>query len=94
MMLNLELFTELGDHCVIEIFTIVSNNSLWDTISIDQIVLDELCHDVLGYCSKRRCLNPLREIINSYQNEMIYYLYDSCMNYLLPKLLRSDLQKL
>ena len=40
MMLYLELFIELGDHCVFEIRTIVSNNSLWHTISTDQIVSD------------------------------------------------------
>ena len=71
MMLYLELFTELGDHCVIDICTIVSNNSLWDTISTDQTVLDELCHDVLGYCHKGTFLNPLCELINCYQNEAI-----------------------
>ena len=37
MMLDLELLTELGDHRVVEIHTIVSNNPLWDTISTDQI---------------------------------------------------------
>ena len=48
MMLYLELFTELGDHLVIEICTIVSNNPLGYTISTDQIVSDKPCHDVLG----------------------------------------------
>ena len=66
MMMYLELFTELGDHCVVEIRTIVSNNSLWHTISTDQIMSDKPRHDVLGYCSKRDCLNQLREVINGY----------------------------
>ena len=61
MVLYLELFTELGDHCVVEICTIVSNNPLWYTISIDQIVSDKPRHDILGYCSKGSCLDPLRE---------------------------------
>ena len=64
MMLYLELFTELDDHCVVEICTIVNNNSLWNTISTYQIMSDKLHHDVLGYYSKRGCLNPLREVIN------------------------------
>ena len=70
-MMYLELFTELGDHRVIEICTIVSNNSLRYTISTNQIVSDESRHNVLGYCSKGSCLNPFREIINSHQNEMM-----------------------
>ena len=68
-MLYLELFTELGDHCIVEIRTIVSNNSLWHTISTDQIMSDKLRHNVLGYCGKRGCFNPLREVINDYQDE-------------------------
>ena len=68
-MLNFELFTELGDHCIVEICTVVSNDPLWYTISTNQIVPDELRHDVLGHCSKGSCLNPLREIINCYQDE-------------------------
>ena len=52
MMMYLKLLAELGDHRVVEIYTIVSNNSLWDTISTDQIVSDEPRHGVLSYCSK------------------------------------------
>ena len=66
MMMYLELFTEIGDHCVVEIRTIVSNNSLWHTISINQIMSDKSRYDVLAYCSKGSRLNPLREVINSY----------------------------
>ena len=69
MMLYLELFTELGDHCVAEIRTIASNNSLLHTVSTYQIMSDKPRHDVLGYCSKRAYLNPLREVINSHKNE-------------------------
>ena len=69
MVLYLEMFIELGDHCVVEIRTIFSNNSLWHSVSTDQIMSDKPCHDILGYCSKGSCLNPLGEIINGYQNE-------------------------
>ena len=68
-MLYLEMFTELGDHCVVEIHTIVSNNPLWYTISTDQVVSNKPCYDILGYCSKGSYLNPLCEVINCYQNE-------------------------
>ena len=66
MVLYLELFTELGDHYVVEICTIVSNNSLWHTVSTDHIMSDKPRHDVLGYYSEGSCINPLRELINGY----------------------------
>ena len=66
MMMYLELFAELGDHCVIEICTVVSNNPLWYTISTYKIMSDKLRHNVLGYCSKREGINPLREVINGH----------------------------
>ena len=53
VMLYLELFIELGDHCIVEICTIVRNDPLWYTISTNQIVSDEPRHDILGYCSER-----------------------------------------
>ena len=54
-MLYLELFAEFGDHLIVEICTIVRNDPLWYTISTDQIVPNEPCHDVLGYGSKGSC---------------------------------------
>ena len=59
MTLYLELFAELSDHRVVEICTIVSNNSLWHTISTNHIVSDKPRHDFLGYCRKGSFLNPL-----------------------------------
>ena len=69
MVLYLELLVELSDHLVIEIGTIVRNDPLWYTVSTDQIMPNELCHDVLGYSRKGSCFNPLRKVINSYQDE-------------------------
>ena len=63
MMMYRELFAELGDHCIVEICTIVHNNPFWYTISTYQIVPNKPCHDVLGYGSKGRCFNPLRKVI-------------------------------
>ena len=71
VMLYLELFTEFGDHLIIEICTIVRNDPLWYTISADQIVPNKLCHNILGYSSKGSCLNPLHKVINCYQDEMM-----------------------
>ena len=65
-MLYLELLAELSDHLIVEIGTIARNDPLWYTVSKDQIMLNELCHDVLGYRSKGSCFNPLRKVINHY----------------------------
>ena len=70
-MLYLELLAESGDHLIVEIGTIVRDDSLGYTVSIDQIMPNEMCHDVLGYGSKGSCFNPLRKIINCYQDEMM-----------------------
>ena len=66
MILYLKLFAELGDHYVVEIHTIISNNPLWHTISIDQIVSDKLRHDVLSNRSKGSCLNLFHEVIDGH----------------------------
>ena len=71
MMLYLEFLAEFGNHLIVEIHTIVSNNSLWDTISTNQIVSDKPRHDVLGHSSKRGRLNPYFEVIYGNQDEVI-----------------------
>ena len=68
-MLYLKLFTELGDHRIVEICTVVCNDPLWYTVSTDQIVSNKSCHNVLGHSSKGSCLNLLRKVINYYQDE-------------------------
>ena len=65
MMLYLELFTQLSDHCVVDIYTIFSDNSLWQTI----LMPDKPCHNVLGNSIKRGSFYPLREVINGHQDE-------------------------
>ena len=47
MMLDLKLCTELGDHSIIEVGTVICDNSFWDTILTDKIMSDEPCHNVL-----------------------------------------------
>ena len=68
-MLYLELLGELGDHIIVEICTIIRNNPLWYTIPTDQVMPNKPCHNVLGHGSKGSCFNPLRKVINSYQDE-------------------------
>ena len=40
-MVNIELLAQGSDHSVVYIRTIISEDSLWDTISTDEILLDE-----------------------------------------------------
>ena len=61
-----ELFAELRNHLIVQIGTVVCNNSLRDAISTDQIMLDKLRYDVLSNCSKGSWLNQLREVIDGY----------------------------
>ena len=47
-MLDLKFRAELGDHSVIDIGTIIYNDSFQDTILTNNIMLDESGHNVLG----------------------------------------------
>ena len=48
MVLDLELRAQCSDHSIIEIGTIICNDSLWNTILTDKIMPDELGHNILG----------------------------------------------
>ena len=65
-MLYLELLTDLGDHRVIEIHTIVIDDSLWHTVPTDQVMLDKSRHNVLGHSSKGSSPNLFCEVINGH----------------------------
>ena len=66
VVLYLELLAELSDHLVVKIGTIIRNDPLRYTVSTDQVVPNEPCHDVLGYGSVGSCLDPFCEVINRY----------------------------
>ena len=55
-MMNLELLAQGGDHSVVEICTIVYDDSLWDTVPTDEILFDEPSDNILGNGSERSCL--------------------------------------
>ena len=48
MMLDLELRAEFSDHGIVEVGTIVTDDSLGDTIPPDKVILDKLSHEVQG----------------------------------------------
>ena len=47
MMFNLELYTEFCDHSVVEIGTIICNDSFSNTITADEVVFNEYGYHVL-----------------------------------------------
>ena len=52
VMPDLELRAELDDHSIIEIGTIICDDSFWNTITTNNVVSYESGHDVLGNRSK------------------------------------------
>ena len=72
MVLDLELHAQCGDHIIVEIRTIVCDDPLWDTVPIYEILFDESGHNILGYKSEGSCLNPLREVVNGDQDEVVF----------------------
>ena len=65
-MLDFELRAECGDHSVVEIHTIISDDPLWDTIPIDEILFDEPGDNILGNRSERSYLYRLCKIVNGH----------------------------
>ena len=58
-MFNLEFLTQGLHHVIIQIGAIVSDNLAGNTISTDDIVLDELNHHLLGHVGIRHSFDPL-----------------------------------
>ena len=71
MMLNLELLAHCGDHSVVKVRTIVYDDPLRNIIPTYEILLDELDDNILGNGSERSRLNPLYEIVNGHQDEVV-----------------------
>ena len=65
-MLNLELLAQGGDHSVVEIFTIVSDNPFRDTIPANEILLNEASNHILCNGGVESCLDLFGEVINSH----------------------------
>ena len=65
-MLDLELLAQGGDHSIIQVRTIACNDPLRDTVTTDEILLDESGDNILGNGSGRSCLHPLGKIVNGH----------------------------
>ena len=66
VMLDIELLAQGGDHSIVQVHAIVCNDPLRDTVSTDEILLDELGYNILGHGSERGCLNPLCKLVNGH----------------------------
>ena len=66
-MFNLEFLAQGLHYVIVQIGTIVSDNLAGNTISTDDIVLDELNHYLLGYIGIRCSFDPFGKVIDCYQ---------------------------
>ena len=71
MVLDIKLHAQCGAHSIVEIHTIVCDDSLWDAVPTDEILFNESGHNILSNESERSCLNPLHEIVNDHQDEAV-----------------------
>ena len=65
-MLNLELLTQGGDHSVVAICTIISDDPFQDVVLANEILLDETDNNILGNGSEGSCLHPFCKIVNGH----------------------------
>src|SRR3954463_11378502 len=66
VMFDIELCTELSDHLIVQIGTIISDDSFGDAIPTDEVVFNESSYHVLGYGGERSSFYPFSEIVNGY----------------------------
>ena len=70
-MLNLELLAQGGDHSIVKVRTIISDDPFGDTVSENEILLDEAGNSILSNGCEGRCFDPLGEIIHGHENEAV-----------------------
>ena len=56
-MLNLELLAQGGDHSIVEVRTVISDDPFWDTVPVNKILFDEAGNNILSNKSERGRLN-------------------------------------
>ena len=69
MMINLELFAQCSDHRVIQICTVVCDDSVWNTIPTYEILLDKAGNHIFGDGGEGSCFDPFSEVVNGNQDE-------------------------
>ena len=70
-MLNLELLAQSGDHSIVQIRTIVSDDLVGDTIPTYEVLLDEAGNHILCNAGEGSCFDPLGKVVNGHQDEAV-----------------------
>ena len=66
MMLNPELLAQGGDHSIVKVCTVISDDPLGDTIPANKILLDEAGNNILSNRCEGSCFDSLCEIVNGH----------------------------
>ena len=66
MMLNLELLAQGGNHNIVKVCTVVSDDPFGDTVLANNILLDEAGNNILSNRCKGSCFDPLGEVVNGH----------------------------
>ena len=61
MMINLELLAQSGDHSVVQVCTVVRNDSVRNTIPANEVLLDEAGNNILCNRCEGSSFDPLGE---------------------------------
>lgn len=71
MMLDLEVLSQFSHHLVVQIRSIISNELFWDSVTTNDVLLDEAGNNLLGHIRIGSNFNPLGKVIDCYQDEVI-----------------------
>ena len=58
-MLNLELLAQGGDHSVVQVCTVISDDPLGDTVPANKVLFDEAGNHILSNRGVGSCFDPL-----------------------------------
>ena len=71
MVFDFELHAEFRDHSIVEIGSIVCDDPFRDAIPTDKVILNKPGNNILGHGGKQGFFNPLREVINGDDDEVM-----------------------
>ena len=71
MVLDLKLHGELCDHSVVQISTIVCDDPFGDALPTDKVMFNEPDDHIFSNRGERGCFNPLCEVINGEEDEVM-----------------------
>ena len=69
VVLDLELRAKLSDYGIVEVGTIVRDDSLRDAIATDKVMLYEPGDQILSNKGEQGCFNPFYKVVNGDENE-------------------------